>query len=130
MPGGQPTKKKYKKKENGKNDTGRPETEINKTIFENLCEIQCTKEDICNVLDCDEKTITKFCKEIYGESFSDTYKKKSAIGKSSLRRSQMTMAKTIPTMAIWLGKQYLGQRDKHDLEHSGNIAVTIIDDIK
>ncbi|MBQ0061347.1 MAG: hypothetical protein KBT15_06205 [Bacteroidales bacterium] len=39
----------------------------------------------------------------------------------SLRRSQMKMAETNPTMAIWLGKQYLGQKDNRDL----NVRQTI-----
>lgn len=43
--------------------------------------------------------------------FSDVFNLKRSAGKVSLRRSQFKMAETNPTMAIWLGKQYLGQRD-------------------
>ena len=32
-------------------------------------------------------------------------------GLTSLRMTQFRMAETIPTMAIWLGKQYLNQSD-------------------
>ena len=32
-------------------------------------------------------------------------------GKIALRRYQLQQAEKNPTMAIWLGKQYLGQRD-------------------
>jgi hypothetical protein len=45
-------------------------------------------------------------------SFTEYYKQKSSKGKMSLRRRQFQMAETNPTMAIWLGKQYLGQTDK------------------
>jgi hypothetical protein len=44
-------------------------------------------------------------------TFADTYKSKSQAGKSSLRRAQWKLAEKNASMAIWLGKQYLGQRD-------------------
>jgi hypothetical protein len=48
-------------------------------------------------------------------TFADTYKSKSQVGKSSLRRAQWNLAQKNASMAIWLGKQYLGQRDIADL---------------
>ena len=44
-------------------------------------------------------------------TFSEAYKMFSAQGKMSLRRYQFKMAEHNPTMAIWLGKQILGQAD-------------------
>ena len=44
-------------------------------------------------------------------TFSDAYKNKSQLGKSSLRRAQFKLAEKNATMAIWLGKQYLDQKD-------------------
>lgn len=35
----------------------------------------------------------------------------------SLRRTQFKLAEKNPTMAIFLGKQYLGQRDNIEVEH-------------
>ena len=49
------------------------------------------------------------------ESMVQTYKSKSQAGKSSLRRAQWNLAQKNASMAIWLGKQYLGQRDIADL---------------
>ena len=43
--------------------------------------------------------------------FAEIYGQKREAGKISLRRSQFQMAQTNPTMAIFLGKQYLGQTD-------------------
>lgn len=41
-------------------------------------------------------------------------------GKASLRRMQFKNAQAgNVTMQIWLGKQYLGQKDKHETEHTG-----------
>lgn len=104
---------------------GRPLKEINQDTFEGLCRIQCTKEDICDVVDCDEKTLTAWCKRVYGVGFSEIYKSKSAAGKASLRRMQYKSAEEgSATMQIWLGKQYLGQRDRQEFEHSGGIDIT------
>lgn len=91
---------------------GRPRKEIDQKIFENLCGIQCTEAEICSVFDCCEDTLNAWCKRTYGETFSDTYKKKRQLGKPSLRRTQWELAKKNASMAIFLGKQYLGQSDQ------------------
>lgn len=90
---------------------GRPEIKIKKEDFEKLCALQCTEEEIAGFYDCSVDTINNWCKKTYGETFSETYKKKSAKGKMSLRRYQMKLAERNASMAIFLGKQYLGQRD-------------------
>lgn len=91
---------------------GRPLKEINKKMFENLCAIQCTLEEICGCFDCHEDTIRNFCQREYGENFSTVYKSKSAMGKMSLRRNMFKQAEKSATMAIWLSKQHLGMTDK------------------
>ena len=91
--------------------TGRPQKEIDKKIFENLCGLQCTLEEIAGVFDCSADTIERWCKREYGETFAETYKKHSAKGKMSLRRIQFKLAEKSAAMAIFLGKNYLGQKD-------------------
>lgn len=113
-----------------KNKGGRPKKVIDKNQFEGMCEIQCTKEEMCNILNVDEKTLTRWCKEVYGEGFSEIYKKKSQAGKMSLRRAQFKMAQTNTTMAIWLGKQYLGQTDKNETQYANNVKVKIVNDLE
>lgn len=93
----------------------RPLKEINQKQFEQCCAMQCTKEEICSFFDVTDKTLENWCKRTYKVGFSEVFKAKREIGKMSLRRSQMKMAETNPTMAIWLGKQYLGQRDNKDI---------------
>ena len=44
-------------------------------------------------------------------TFSEAYKTYSVDGKVSLRRMQFNLAKTSAAMAIFLGKNMLGQRD-------------------
>jgi hypothetical protein len=91
---------------------GRPRIEIDKAMFEKLCSIMCTLTDIAGFFDCSVDTIENWCKRIYGETFSETYKKKCAPGKVSLRRKQFeTAMKGSVPMLIFLGKQHLGQRD-------------------
>lgn len=91
--------------------TGRPRKEIDNKIFENLCGLQCTLEEIAGVFDCSLDTIERWCKREYGESFAEVYKKHSAKGKMSLRRTQFKLAEKSAAMAIFLGKNYLGQKD-------------------
>ena len=91
--------------------TGRPKKEIDKKIFENLCGLQCTLEEIAGVFDCSADTIERWCKREYGETFAETYKKHSSKGKMSLRRIQFKLAEKSAAMAIFLGKNYLGQKD-------------------
>ena len=91
--------------------TGRPRKEIDNKIFENLCGLQCTLEEIAGVFDCSADTIERWCKREYGETFADVYKKHSAKGKTSLRRTQFKLAEKSAAMAIFLGKNYLGQKD-------------------
>ena len=90
----------------------RPKKRISQKQFESLCAIQCTKEEICDVLDVTEKTLNNWCKESYGEGFSLVFSKKRALGKASLRRNQWKLAeKGNSTMQIWLGKQLLKQSE-------------------
>lgn len=89
----------------------RPKKEISKDNFEKLCGLQCTLSEIAGFFDCCDDTIENWCKRTYQMGFSDIYKKKSAAGRISLRRTQMRLAESSPAMAIFLGKQYLGQRD-------------------
>lgn len=100
------------------NPNGRPPREFNAQIFENLCQIQCTVNEIEAVFQTDQRTVDKWCQREYGESFSTIYKRFTEMGKPSLRRFQWNLAKTNTSMAIWLGKQYLGQKDPDNKDHS------------
>jgi hypothetical protein len=101
----------------------RPQIEIDKDIFEGLCKIQCTLVEIAAVFDCCDETIERWCKREYEEGFADVYKKKSSGGKIALRRYQFKMAETNVAMAIWLGKQWLGQTDKQETVSTERVQV-------
>lgn len=103
----------------------RPRIEIDKEQFQKLCAIQCTEEEIASWFRCSVDTIERFCKREFKMSFAESFKTWSADGKISLRRTQFRMAETNCSMAIWLGKQYLGQKDQQDIQISGNNDDTI-----
>lgn len=94
----------------------RPLKEIDRKQFENLCGLQCTKEEICAFFELTDKTLENWCKRTYNKGFSEVFREKRGIGKISLRRAQFELAKKNATMAIWLGKQFLNQRDQVQVE--------------
>ena len=90
----------------------RPKKIINQKQFESLCAIQCTQEEICNVLEVSEKTLINWCQEVYNESFSKVFRQKKELGRMSLRRKQWELAQNgNSTMQVWLGKNILKQSD-------------------
>lgn len=109
----------------------RPFKEIGKAEFEKLCGLQCTKEEICGWFSITDKTLDAWCKREYKQSYSEVYKEKRSRGKISLRRAQFQLAEKNSNMAIWLGKQYLDQKDKHEVMAgaTGSLA-DLIDGLK
>nr|DAI28627.1 MAG TPA: putative terminase small subunit [Caudoviricetes sp.] len=97
----------------------RPRKEIDQKQFENLCGLQCTLEEICGWFDVCSDTLETWCKRTYKRSFSEVFAQKRGVGKISLRRSQWRLAEKSASMAIFLGKQYLGQRDNVDVTVAG-----------
>lgn len=90
----------------------RPRKEIDQEQFEKLCGLQCTKEEICSFFGLTDKTLESWCRRTYRAGFSEVFAQKRGKGKISLRRYQFELAKKNANMAIWLGKQYLAQKDK------------------
>lgn len=103
----------------------RPRKEIDQKQFENLCGLQCTLEEICGWFNVTDKTLDGWCKRTYGSSFSDVFKEKRGAGKISLRRAQFRLAEKNAAMAIFLGKQYLGQKDVVDVTSDDKVTVVI-----
>ena len=97
---------------------GRPKKEIDKIEFEKLCGLQCTKEEMCGWFGITDKTLESWCKRTYKKGFSEIFSEKRGKGKISLRRTQFKLAEKSPAMAIFLGKNYLGQSDKIQCENT------------
>jgi len=90
---------------------------IDKDQFERLCSIMCSVDEICGFFGVSYDTLKRFCKQNYNQNFEAVQKDKSALGKISLRRIQFKQAERYPAMAIFLGKQYLGQTDNAHLDN-------------
>ena len=99
----------------------RPQIEIDWKTVKNLCGIQCTGQEIADVLDISYDTLERRVKSEFKMSFADYIKKNSANGKMSLRRKQYETAMSgNTTMLVWLGKQYLGQTDKQVVDNTSS----------
>lgn len=93
--------------------TGRPKVEIDQSQFEKLCKMQCTLPEIAGWFSCSEDTIQRWCKRTYGgETFAVVFARLREGGKASLRATQFKLAQKSPAMAIFLGKNWLGQTDR------------------
>jgi hypothetical protein len=96
-------------------------------LLEVLCKVQCTREECAAALDVAPSTLDERIKEETGSGFQEFYKKYSLGGKTSLRRAQYKKALEGNTaIQIWLGKQYLGQADKHDLDAKVKTETVIV----
>jgi hypothetical protein len=95
----------------------RPKIEINEDEVFELAKIQCTNDEIAAVFGVSEVTIRN--------RFSAIVAKWREAGKKSLRRAQWEKAVKDGNvvMQIWLGKQYLGQRDKSDLDLQTGVSI-------
>lgn len=112
-------------KQETKNKGGRPRIKIDQSLFEKLCGIQCNQKEMESVLGCSADTIEKWCKRTYQDEngnpmlYRDVYQRFAGHGKVALRRYQLALAKKSASMAIWLGTQWLGQRDFRALQVTG-----------
>lgn len=105
--------------------TGPKKKEVDWDLVSELCHIHCTQEEIVSVVGVCLETIETRCLEDNKIKFSEFYKQKRDGGKMSLRRMQYNNAKTNPSLLIWLGKSWLGQRDKPEDEAEESKNVTI-----
>lgn len=94
---------------------GRPKKEIDYVTVEKLANIQCTQEEIASFLGISSRTLLRDGK------FKELFARGRENGKMSLRRIQWKHAEKSATMAIWLGKQYLGQRDNIEVSNTEEI---------
>jgi hypothetical protein len=85
-----------------------PDAKTLRTI-ENLARIQCTQAEAGAVLGVERRTLCRFFAR-HPEA-REKWELGLESGKASLRRNQFKLSETNATMAIWLGKMYLGQRE-------------------
>lgn len=113
--------KPVKKRKKPINKVGRPKINLNLEELERLSRLNCTMPEISAYFDIPLRTLEdKFTNEV---DVRKAIEKGRATGKLSLRRRQIQIMEETnnPTMAIWLGKQMLGQTDKQEIVQDINI---------
>ena len=103
-----------------KSNAGRPKKPIDYQQVEKLAKLMCTQEEIATMLEVSTKTLQR------DEQFCLIYKKGIEDGKMSLRRIQWKHAESNPAMAMFLGKNMLGQRDRQETQISGGVSISIV----
>jgi hypothetical protein len=91
--------------------------EIDLVELEKLCALQCTIQEIADWFGVSTRTIEMRLKR---PEFAQAMQRGHSRGRISVRRAQLKMLESgSATMGIWLGKQFLGQRDSVVNEHVG-----------
>ena len=84
---------------------------------DNLCGIHCTGSEIAAFFGVEYKTLERACKRDNDVKLGEYIAQKAMRGNISLRRSQWKAQESGNTaMLIFLGKNYLNQKDKSDVE--------------
>ena len=89
----------------------RPRTKIQYSQLDKLLGLQCTLKECAFYFNCSEDTIERAVRRDKNTSFAEYRELKRQAGLISLRRNQFQLSEKNPSMAIWLGKQYLNQND-------------------
>lgn len=104
---------------------GRPTTNFDIKAFQDLVGLGCTQEEICWYFRDDtgrvanRDTLSRWCERTFGCNFREYFKQNGGMAlKIKLRRNQFKLSEKSAAMAIWLGKQYLGQRETIEVEDS------------
>lgn len=89
---------------------------------DNYLKAQCDGVGIAGIIGIHPNTLYEACEEQNKMSFSEYAALKKGEGRELLRAKQFQSAmEGDKTMQIWLGKQYLGQKDSSKIEHGGSI---------
>lgn len=89
-------------------------------VVAGLAAIQCTYEEIAAVVGTSEVTVRK--------KFGDLVERERLAGRMSLRRAQYQKAVKDgnTAMLIWLGKQFLGQKEKLDTTVTETVPLLVV----
>lgn len=113
---------------------GRPRKEFDKKTFVDLIGLGCTQEEICWFFrdntgkPANIDTLSRWCKREFKLNFQDFKKENGGIMRNiQLRKNQLELSKKNAAMAIFLGKNYLGQKDS--FETVDNTPIERLDEI-
>ena len=99
----------------------RPKINIDWHKVDNLLKAPCDGVGIAGILGIHPDTLYLACQEQFKMGFSEYSQQKKSEGRELLRAKQFEKAinEGDKTMLVWLGKQYLGQKDKNDVTTDG-----------
>jgi len=104
-------------KEKKRFKTGRPKAVIDWAKVDRYLQAQCEGTGIAGLLGVHPNTLYEACKKDHKISFSEYSANKKSEGKEILRAKQFQVAmEGDKTMLVWLGKQYLEQKEKSEVE--------------
>jgi hypothetical protein len=102
---------------------GRPKKPIPYDDIEAISRLHPSDEEIAGFCGISRNTLEIWKKD---EQFQACVERGRAAGKLNLRRKQLAKAEQGDgTMLVWLGKNMLGQADKAEVKHSGQLSVVI-----
>lgn len=90
--------------------------DFNQVIY--WAELQSTQEEVAGSFRVSVETLNSRLIENIGMTYSDLRKRVDGNAKMSLRRNQFKQSEKNATMAIWLGKNWLGQRDNQEVDRA------------
>lgn len=94
---------------------GRPPIEISDKAFDTFIQLPLPKIDIANALGVSEDTLERYVKDRFGYTYAEAKATNKGIFKGRILAKQYEGAmKGNTALLIWLGKQHLGQADKHE----------------
>lgn len=95
---------------------GRPAFQFDDKNFDVAIQLPMIKADICLLMGgCSEDTIEKYVKKRFGKTFSELQSERRQHFRKNILGKQYELAmKGNVGLLIWLGKNYLGQRDKFE----------------
>lgn len=100
---------------------GRPRKTIPHTALEQLCSLQCTQREAAAFFGC---SLQNFQANLQRDAkLAEIWERGKQKGLLSLRRYQFALAQRHAGMAIFLGKNYLDQKDQFTTDLTGKVDI-------
>lgn len=95
-------------------------------------DLQATAEEVAGSFHVSIETLNGRIMDHFGMTFTELRKRCTGQAKLSLRRFQFKQAEKSTAMAIWLGKQWLGQKDDIQLVQAPNhdLIISLLNEVK
>lgn len=116
----------HPKTEKNPKGSGRHKLKIDWGLVQYLAHIHCTPQEIAAAIGIHYNTLWQRCAQEHGRPWGEVYAEWKDGGKASLRHKQWQLAESNASMAIYLGKNYLGQTDGLDMDKAKEFIQEIV----